>query len=98
MNDWYKKPDTSSLRKLEALGEKVVWTKDIGDWYAIQTKSNVAMRKKSFGFENHDDPMYWKINKATGEVKWTEYVPLMFEKGFDSEPNYDLSILDQFRK
>ena len=97
MSDWYKNPDTSTIKKLEALGEKITWVKDIGKWYAIQTVSTVDARKKAFGYENDKNPMYWKVNKQNGAVEWTEYVPLMFEKGFDKEPSYDLSVLDRFR-
>ncbi len=97
MSNWYKKPDTSSLIKLEALGEKISWVKDLDKYYVIETLSSVDNRKKYFGYKNDDGPMYWKINKKDGSVEWTEYVPLMFEKGFDKDPNYDLSVLDPYR-
>lgn len=97
MDNWYKNPDTSSLKKLEALGETVVWVKDLGDWYVIQTTSNAELRKKSFGYENDNNPMYWKIDKISGIVKWTEYVPLMFEEGFENEPSFNLSVLEKYR-
>lgn len=94
MNEWYKNPDTSTLSKLEALGESVTWARDIGEYYVIRTISK--NRKESFGFnDGSDDPMYWKIDKKTGVVEWTDYVLVMND--IRNKPNIDAMVLSAFR-
>lgn len=97
MNDWFKDPDTSTLRKLEALGEKVTWTKDFGDCYVLQTKSTPTMREKSFGFKDSAETMHWKLDKKSGKITWIDYISLILDEKFQKEPNYDLTILDKYR-
>ena len=94
MSDWYKNPDTSTLNKLEALGESVTWVRDIGDCYVIRTVNK--NRKEAFGFnDSPENPMYWKIDKNTGAVEWTDYVLVMND--IRNKPNIDAGVLSKIR-
>lgn len=94
MSEWYKNPDTSTLRKLEVLGESITWVRDIGECFVIRTISK--NRKEAFGFnDGPESPMYWKVNKKTGTVEWTDYVLIMND--IRNKPNLNASVLNALR-